>query len=83
MQKGVFQWTVLSYLSLLGNSFKMEREERQDLQLPVDNPVPSKELFRVNLSKFHQSIGCASRERHLELEESCKLLSSLQSQPPV
>lgn len=47
-----------------------------------EDPVPSKELLYVNLSKFHQSIGCASRERHLELEESCKLLSCLPSQPP-
>lgn len=82
-ERGVSVDGFVLWFSLLGNSFKMEREERQELQLPGDNPVPSKELFHVNLSKFHQSIGCASRERHLELEESCKLLSSLQSQPPV
>ena len=43
MQKGVFQRMVLSYLSLLGNSFKMEREER--LQNLSSSEKKMRELF--------------------------------------
>ena len=62
---------------------KHKRSNCQEYIYLWEDPVPSKELFYVKLSKFHQSIGCTSREKCLELEESCKLLSCLQSQPPV
>lgn len=70
-----------------GKLIQNGREERQ--RAPIarslhlwEDPVPSKELLYVNLSKFHQSIGCASKRKTFGVRGSCKLLSCLPSQPP-